>query len=64
MLRDNLGESTLSLPNLDHFELLKILLRKAAALENGNMFSDSPVSGGEKNECLSKVITEVSESSA
>lgn len=48
-LRNNPSESTLSLPNLYHFELLRTFLRKAATLENGYMFSDSPVNGGEKN---------------
>ena len=47
-VRNNPAESALSLPNLYHFELLRIFLRKAATLENGNTFSDSPVNGGEK----------------
>ena len=50
------GTGFLTLPNLYHFELLRTFLRKAATLEDGNMFSDSPVNGGKKFECLSKVI--------
>lgn len=47
-VRNHRAESTLSLPIWYHFEFLRILLRKAATLENGNVFSDSSVTGGGK----------------